>query len=113
MPLETYVNAPSSYITKVLQGRSLYEQKIVTKEINRDRHPDIYKSDKGNYQAAYIDLFEPGYHKKNICVDFASYYPSIAMALNLGPDTTNTPMLLVRSVNCTLPSVGICFFSQS
>ena len=88
VPLETYVNAPSSYITKVLQGRSLYEQKIVTKEINRDRHPDIYKSDKGNYQAAYIDLFEPGYHKKNICVDFASYYPSIAMALNLGPDTT-------------------------
>ena len=88
VPLETYVNAPSSYITKVLQGRSLYEQKIVTKEINRDRHPDIYKSDKGNYQAAYIDLFEPGYHKKKICVDFASYYPSIAMALNLGPDTT-------------------------
>ena len=88
VPLETYVNAPSSYITKVLQGRSLYEQKIITREINRDRHPDIYKSDKGNYQAAYIDLFEPGYHKKNVCVDFASYYPSIAMALNLGPDTT-------------------------
>ena len=64
VPLETYVNAPSSYITKVLQGRSLYEQKIITREINRDRHPDIYKSDKGNYQAAKIDLFEPDIIKR-------------------------------------------------
>ena len=88
VPLETYVNAPSSYITKVLQGRSLFEQKIVTRDINRDRHPEIYKGPSGNFQAAYINLFEPGYHKKNIKVDFASYYPSIAMACNLGPDTT-------------------------
>ena len=88
VPLETLVNAPASFITKILQGRALYKQKIITKDINRDRHPDIYKADRGNYQAAYIDMFEPGYHKKNICVDFASYYPSIAMALNLGPDTT-------------------------
>jgi len=88
VPLETYINAPASYITKILQGRALFEQKIVTADINRDRHPEIYKSDKGNYQAAYIDLFEPGYHQKNIKVDFSSFYPSIAMALNLGPDTT-------------------------
>ena len=88
VPLETYVNAPSSYVTKILQGRALFEQKIVTPDINRDRHPDIYKGPKGNFQAAYIDLFEPGFHKKNIKVDFSSFYPSIAMALNLGPDTT-------------------------
>jgi DNA polymerase elongation subunit (family B) len=88
VPLETYVNAPVSYITKILQGRSLYEQKIVTRDINRDRHPEIYKGPSGNFQAAYINLFEPGYHKKNYKVDFASYYPSIAMACNLGPDTT-------------------------
>ena len=88
VPLETLVNAPASFITKILQGRALFKQGIITKDINRDRHPDIYKADRGNYQAAYIDMFEPGYHKKNICVDFASYYPSIAMALNLGPDTT-------------------------
>jgi DNA polymerase elongation subunit (family B) len=88
VPLETYINAPSSYVTKVLQGRALFEQKILTPEVNRDRHPDIYREDKGNYQAAKIDLFEPGFHKKNIKVDFSSYYPSIAMALNLGPDTT-------------------------
>ena len=88
VPLETYINAPASYITKILQGRALFEQRIVTADINRDRHPEIYKSDKGNYQAAYIDLFEPGYHQKNIKVDFSSFYPSIAMALNLGPDTT-------------------------
>jgi len=88
VPLETYVNAPVSYITKILQGRSLYEQKIVTRDINRDRHPEIYKGPSGNFQAAYIDLFEPGYHKRNFKVDFASYYPSIAMACNLGPDTT-------------------------
>ena len=88
MPLETYINAPVSYVTKVLQGRSLFEQKILTREINKDRHPQIYKGPKGNFQAAYIDLFEPGFHKKNIKVDFSSFYPSIAMALNLGPDTT-------------------------
>ena len=88
VPLETYINAPVSYVTKILQGRSLFEQKIVTPDINRDRHPDIYKESKGNFQAAYIDLFEPGFHKKNIKVDFSSFYPSVAMALNLGPDTT-------------------------
>ena len=88
VPLDTYINAPSSYVTKILQGRALFKEEIVTSDINRDRHPEIYKSDKGNFQAAYIDLFEPGFHAKNIKVDFASFYPSIAMALNLGPDTT-------------------------
>jgi len=88
VPLDTYVNAPASYITKILQGRALFEQHIVTVDINKDRHPEIYKGPKGNFQAAYINLFEPGFHKKNIKVDFASFYPSIAMALNLGPDTT-------------------------
>ena len=88
VPLENYINAPVSYVTKILQGRSLYEQKIITKDINRDRHPEIYKDSKGNFQAAYIKLFEKGFHKKNIKVDFSSFYPSIAMALNLGPDTT-------------------------
>ena len=88
VPLDTYINAPSSYVTKILQGRALFKEEIVTSDINRDRHPQIYKSDKGNFQAAYIDLFEPGFHAKNIKVDFASFYPSIAMALNLGPDTT-------------------------
>ena len=88
VPLESYVNAPSSYITKILQGRSLYEQKIISRDINRDRHPDIYKGPSGNFQAAFIELFEPGYHQNNIKVDFASFYPSIAMACNLGPDTT-------------------------
>ena len=72
----------------MLQGRALYEQNIITPDNNRDRHPTIYKEDKGNFQAAKIELFEPGFHKKNYKVDFSSYYPSIAMALNLGPDTT-------------------------
>ena len=31
VPLEAYVNAPNSYITKILQGRKLYEQNIITK----------------------------------------------------------------------------------
>jgi DNA polymerase elongation subunit (family B) len=88
VPLATYVNAPSSYITKILQGRSLFEQGIVTLDKNKDRHPEIYRADKGNYQAAHIELYQPGYHDKNIKVDFGSFYPSIAMALNLGPDTS-------------------------
>ena len=88
VPLATYVNAPPSYITKILQGRSLFEQGIVTLNRNKERHPEIYRFDKGNYQAAHIELYRAGFHKKNIKVDFASYYPSIAMALNLGPDTT-------------------------
>ena len=88
VPLATYVNAPSSYITKILQGRSLFEQGIVTLDKNKDRHPEIYRADKGNYQAAHIELYQPGYHEKNIKVDFGSFYPSIAMALNLGPDTS-------------------------
>ena len=88
VPLETYINSPNAYVTKVLQGRSLFEQEIVTPDINKDRHPTIYKSNHGNFQAAHIDLFEPGYHEKNYKLDFSSFYPSIAMALNLGPDTT-------------------------
>ena len=88
VPLATYVNAPSSYITKILQGRALYEQGIVTLDNNKERHPEIYKADKGNYQAAHIELYQPGFHAKNIKVDFSSFYPSISMALNLGPDTT-------------------------
>ena len=88
VPLATYVNAPSSYITKILQGRSLFEQGIVTLDRNKERHPQIYRADKGNYLAAHIELYRPGFHQKNVKVDFSSYYPSIAMALNLGPDTT-------------------------
>jgi len=88
VPLATYVNAPASYITKILQGRSLFEQGIVTLDKNKERHPEIYRADKGNYQAAHIELYKPGYHARNIKVDFSSFYPSVAMALNLGPDTT-------------------------
>ena len=60
VPLEAYVNSPNSYVTKILQGRKLYEQGIITEDINRDRHPEIYKEDKGNVQAAHIELYEPG-----------------------------------------------------
>ena len=88
VPLATYVNAPASYITKILQGRSLFEQGIVTLDKNKERHPEIYRADRGNYQAAHIELYNPGFHSRNVKVDFSSFYPSIAMALNLGPDTT-------------------------
>ena len=88
MPLATYVNAPASYITKILQGRALYKQGMVTLDRNKERHPEIYKADKGNYQAAHIELYQPGFHKRNIKIDFGSFYPSISMMLNLGPDTT-------------------------
>tara|TARA_Y100000034_G_scaffold50623_1_gene62368 strand:- start:2319 stop:4541 length:2223 start_codon:yes stop_codon:yes gene_type:complete len=88
VPLATYVNAPTSYITKILQGRALYKQNIVTLDNNKERHPEIYKADKGNYQAAHIELYQPGFHARNIKVDFSAFYPSISMALNLGPDTT-------------------------
>tara|TARA_R110000824_G_scaffold80564_5_gene202659 strand:- start:471 stop:2699 length:2229 start_codon:yes stop_codon:yes gene_type:complete len=88
VPLASYMNAPSSYITKILQGRSLYKQGIVTLNNNKTRHPEIFRADKGNYQAAHIKLYQAGYHHQNVKVDFSSFYPSIAMALNLGPDTT-------------------------
>ena len=88
VPLATYVNAPSSYITKILQGRSLFEQGIVSLNRNKERHPEIFRFDKGNYQAAHIQLYRQGFEAKNYKLDFSSYYPSIAMALNLGPDTT-------------------------
>mgnify|MGYP003146122440 FL=1 len=88
VPLATYCNAPPSYITKILQGRSLFKQRIVTLSNNKTRHPEIFRADKGNYQAAHIELYQAGYHERNIKVDFSSFYPSIAMALNLGPDTT-------------------------
>ena len=55
---------------------------------NKERHKDIFRFDKGNYQAAHIELYRPGFEAKNYKLDFSSYYPSVAMALNLGPDTT-------------------------
>jgi DNA polymerase I len=83
VPLEMYINGPDNFITKILQGRALYKQKILTLDKNIDRHPDIK-----SFQAAYIKLYRPGFHPRNIKIDFKSMYPSIAMALNLGPDTT-------------------------
>ena len=83
VPLEMYLNGADSFITKILQGRSLYKQGILTLDKNKDRHPEII-----TFQAAHIDLYKPGFHKENYKVDFKSMYPSIAMALNLGPDTT-------------------------
>ena len=88
VPLATYTNAPASYITKILQGRALFKQRIVTLDRNKERHPEIYKADRGNYQAAHIELYQPGFHRRNIKVDFSAFYPSISMMLNLGPDTT-------------------------
>jgi DNA polymerase elongation subunit (family B) len=76
VPLATYINAPVSYITKILQGRSLFEQGIVTLDKNKERHPEIYRADKGNYQAAlHRALSIPGFHSKNIKVDFSSFLP--------------------------------------
>ena len=84
VPLESYINGADSFITKILQGRALFKQNILTLDKNKDRYPDIQ-----SFQAAHIDLYRPGFHSKNYKVDFKSMYPSIAMALNLGPDTTS------------------------
>ena len=86
VPLEMYVNSPSSFVTKILQGRGLFKQGILSLDFNRERHPEIFKADRGNFQAAHIELYQPGFHKENHKVDFSGFYPSIAMALNLGPD---------------------------
>tara|TARA_R100000664_G_C2755540_1_gene143270 strand:+ start:101 stop:2329 length:2229 start_codon:yes stop_codon:yes gene_type:complete len=84
VPLESYLNGADSFITKILQGRALYKQNILTLDKNKDRYPEIQ-----SFQAAHIDLYRPGFHASNYKVDFKSMYPSIAMALNLGPDTTS------------------------
>ena len=83
VPLELYINSADSFITKILQGRDLYRKNILTLDKNIDRYPETK-----SFQAAHIDLYLPGFHKENYKVDFASMYPSIAMTLNLGPDTT-------------------------
>tara|TARA_R110000751_G_scaffold119302_8_gene219772 strand:- start:1894 stop:4131 length:2238 start_codon:yes stop_codon:yes gene_type:complete len=83
VPLETYMNSADSFITKILQGRALFKRNILTFDKNKERHPQIE-----SFQAAHIDLYRPGFHSRNYKVDFASMYPSIALALNLGPDTT-------------------------
>ena len=83
VPLETYMNSADSFITKILQGRALFKRNILTFDKNNERHPEIE-----SFQAAHIDLYSPGFHRYNYKVDFASMYPSIALALNLGPDTT-------------------------
>jgi len=88
VPLDVYVNAPVSYITKILQGRALFKKGTVSFDFNKERHSDIFSSDRGNFQAAHIELYKPGFQQHNYKVDFTSMYPSIAMALNLGPDTT-------------------------
>ena len=82
VPLANLLNGSDAFMTKVLQGRSLFKQNILTFDKNKDRH------EHNSYQAAHIDLYKPGFHKQNFKIDFKSMYPSIAMALNLGPDTT-------------------------
>ena len=83
VPLETYMNSADIFITRILLGRGLFKRNILTFNKNRERHPEIE-----SFQAAHIDLYQPGFHSRNYKVDFTSMYPSIALALNLGPDTT-------------------------
>ena len=83
VPLETYMNSADIFITRILLGRGLFKRNILTFDKNRERHPQIE-----SFQAAHIDLYRPGFHYKNYKIDFASMYPSIVLAFNLGPDTT-------------------------
>ena len=49
----------------------------------------------------------------NFSLEKSSFETLVINSLALGPETTKTPLLLVRFSNCTEPSVGIHFKIQS
>jgi DNA polymerase I len=92
VPLNIVTDNKQTIFAQIFMGRGLYKQGIVSDGMNKDRHPEIFnrqkeKGEKGNYEAAMVGIYLPGFHKKVWKVDFSGFYPSIMAAFNLSPDS--------------------------
>jgi DNA polymerase I len=92
VPLNIQTENKQTIFASIFMGRGLYNQGIVSDGSNKDRHPEIFnrikaKDEKGNYEAAMVGIYLPGFHKKVYKVDFGGFYPSIMAAFNLSPDS--------------------------
>lgn len=91
-PLNIATDNKQTIFASIFMYRGLYNQGIVSDGMNKDRHPEIFnrpkeKGEKGNYEAALVGIYLPGFHKKVWKVDFGGFYPSIMTAFNLSPDS--------------------------
>jgi DNA polymerase I len=91
-PLNIATDNKQTIFASIFMGRGLYHQGIVSDGMNKDRHPEIFnrikgKDEKGNYEAAMVGIYLPGFHDKVYKVDFGGFYPSIMAAFNLSPDS--------------------------
>jgi DNA polymerase I len=91
-PLNIATDNKQTIFASIFMYRGLYNQGIVSDGMNKDRHPTIFnraksKGEKGNYEAAMVGIYLPGFHKKVYKVDFGGFYPSIMSAFNLSPDS--------------------------
>ena len=91
-PLNIATDNKQTIFATIFMGRGIHNNGIVSDGLNRDRHPEIFnriksKDEKGNYEAAMVGIYLPGFHKKVWKVDFSGFYPSIMVAFNLSPDT--------------------------
>ena len=92
VPLNIATDNKQTIFASIFMGRGLYKQRIVSDGMNKDRHPEIFnrpkeKGEKGNYEAAMVGIYLPGFHKQVYKVDFGGFYPSIMAAFNLSPDS--------------------------
>ena len=92
VPLNIATDNKQTIFASIFMYRGLYKQRIVSDGMNKDRHPEIFnrakeKGEKGNYEAAMVGIYLPGFHKKVYKVDFGGFYPSIMAAFNLSPDS--------------------------
>ena len=91
VPLNIATENKQTIFATIFMGRGIHNNGIVSDGSNKDRHPEIYnrikeKGEKGNYEAALVGIYLPGFHEKVWKVDFSGFYPSIMAAFNLSPD---------------------------
>ena len=92
VPMNIVTENKQTVFASIFMGRGLYHQGIVSDGMNKDRHPEIFsrvkaKGEKGNYEAAMVGIYLPGFHEKVYKIDFGGFYPSIMAAFNLSPDS--------------------------
>lgn len=92
VPLNIATDNKNTIFASIFMYRGLFNQGIVSDGMNKDRHPEIFnrpkaKGEKGNYEAALVGIYLPGFHRKVWKVDFSGFYPSIMAAFNLSPDS--------------------------
>lgn len=97
-PLNLLFRATPNFHVTTIAGRTFQNEtvRIVSDGKNYDRFRHVYtdpscpirNGKKKPVTGAHVDIYKTGFFKPIFKIDFASLYPSIIIALGLGPDNT-------------------------